>query len=447
MKKKSIYRRSVLLTILTLCWNSIIAQDLYKKHLIMAFDNAFPTESCKDGIKDKNKVLTSVKKVLDENDIILGAEDCYSMVNYGINANEGNNDRLARIVTDRNGRKMAWEKYEGTNNAFSFTSNEWQYMIGVQGLEYLSANGSPYSLQSVAKAYIVKSLGRNDCKALSERIYLLQIKDDMYNGNDDVQKELKKFPTSEDRRRAFSEVVQKFNDSFVLKHLGSVYVESEVSNLQAILYEVIPNIRISVESSVSYPKDLGVKRVKGGFRMQFEFTESSQDYLIRQFQIVYKDKNGESYETGLSSGQYKDYEERMMPRDGSEETFNSNHVEIELDKDLFQDSVQVEVSAVLLQIDSIYNAAVLSAGNAKFSRLKNTYSIPLEDDVKIFSIIPLPDELWLFTDQADVAEVVWTMILVLLIMAVVVLIVTKMIKQKSVYRPENNKITIKLVDK
>ena len=445
MKRKRIYRKSVLLAVLILCWNSIIAQDLYKKHLIMAFDNAFPTESCRNGIKNRDKVLVAVKKVLDENDIFLGAEDCYSMVNYGINANEEDNDKLARIVTDRKGGKMAWKKYEGTNNAFSFTYGEWQYMIGAQGLEYLSAKGSPYSLQSVAKAYTVKCLGRNDSEALSERIYLLQITDDMYNGNDDVQKELKKFPTSEERRQTFSRVVQKFNDSFVLKHLGSVYVESEVNNLQAILYEVIPNIRISVESGVNFPKDLGIRRVKGGFRMQFDFAESSQDYLIRQFKILYIDKDGESHEERFFSSLYKSYGEKVkgFPNDGDD---NLGHVEIELSKKLFQDSVQVEVSAVLLQIDSIYNAAVLSADNAKFSRLRKTYSIPLKDDVRIFSIIPLPDELWLFTDQADVAEVVWTIILVLLMVAVVVLAVAKIIKQKSIYRPENNKITVKLVD-
>ena len=161
--------------------------------------------------------------------------------------------------------------------------------------------------------------------------------------------------------------------------------------------------------------------------------------------VFYFVKDGESHEERFFSSLYKSYGEKVkgFPNDGDD---NLGHVEIELSKKLFQDSVQVEVSAVLLQIDSIYNAAVLSADNAKFSRLRKTYSIPLKDDVRIFSIIPLPDELWLFTDQADVAEVVWTIILVLLMVAVVVLAVAKIIKQKSIYRPENNKITVKLVD-
>lgn len=398
-----------------------------KQHLIIAVDNAFASFTTKESVLDKDAVIKAVKKVLDNNHIVLSSKDTYySMVNYGISANCNNNDSLAVVMICGGVGKMLWRKYDGVDNQFMFSNEQWYSMICSQGLKRLLSEGEPFSLQSAAKSYIVKSLQRCD-DLYSNRTYLIMVTDDYYNNNDNVQKEIQSYTSNQERIDLFKKTCDTFNDNFKLRHLGSQHVIPEFyhyyGGLKVILYELIPNVNLSVNSSIDYPLDLNIERKKGGYLIDFDFKEIDKKYSIQHFRFSYFDQNGNRF---------------------SEDKYNAGNIRMFINKDLVKDSLQVEVEVCLRQNDGIYNSAVLSPLNKDFSGLRKLYFVPLRDDVRVFSIIPLPDVLWP-TDDSDFAELFWTIIILIVVIVLLSIIVGVIIKKMTIYCPDNSKISMSLI--
>lgn len=407
------------------CFYSMFACNIEKQHLVIAVDNAFASSSVRMCVENKDAVLNAVKKVLDNNHITLSSEDTYySMVNYGISKNCNNNDSLAVVMNCAGIGKMFWRQYDGTDNKFRLSDRQWYDMIYGQGLRRLFIEGEPFSLQSAAKSYIVKSLRRSD-DLYSNRLYLIMVTDDYYNNNDNIQKEIQSYTSNKERIDMFKKTCDTFNDNFKLRHLEtrSVMPDLIFGDLKVILYEMIPNVNLSVNSCIDYPFNLNVKRKKGGYLIDFDFKEINEKYSIQHFRFSYFDKSGNRH---------------------SERKSEAGNIKMFINKELVKDSLRVEVEVCLRQNDGIYNSAVLSPLNKDFSGLRKSYFVPLRDNVRVLSIIPLPDILWP-TDDSDFAELFWTIIILIVVIVLLSIIVGVIIKKMTIYCPDNSKISMSLI--
>lgn len=432
-------RRSYAVVFMILCGLKLIsAEQVFDKHIIIAIDAA-PSMAAMQDLSNRTNVLNGLCDIFKRDSITMTDKDCYSMVFYGLSSDDVNNSNYIRIIKSRDSLgNYCWRQFDGVNNRFNFSNKEWADIISQRKC---STNSSFYSLQTPAKAYAIKTLKREDCEKLAKKTYLVLITDNQFNGNDDIYKELRYIPQA--HKDDFLKVNTDVNNKFNIKHKCEICIGdiSDFLPLYITLFEVEPRFEPSFDSNVNYPTDLGLTRVKGGYRIQFEFNEAYDNYLIQNLRFIYKDKNGEKFTIEKQSRKFIEYESEYLTTDN--EPILQDMIIVELDKDKFENNLEVEMEVSLLQIDDCYNAALLSPDN--FIKLKKSIKLPLKDEVKILSIIPLPDFLWM-DDNPGTTVIIWNIILIIIIVIFVGILISIIIKRSITYRPNAQQISIKYIE-
>lgn len=424
--KGFIVRMLSFVAIFIYCLECHAQYDTINKHIIIAFDNSFSYAPYRNALKDKQRIKSAISKLIV--DMQLQKGDYYSLVNFGISAKADSISKLARPIVDRHGEKIVWREFESFDDIFA--QNNWLNMVDTQGISQInrSYDDSPFSLLTGAKAYSISCLPQQGEKKMACKTYLVMITDDLYNGNDDQNKEfdqMKQFGTRMSKTEFLNrcyEVAKYFN----FRYNKSVVIDNSYAtgDLQAILFEVVPTMSVSLNSVIDYPANMGLTRVNGGYRLKFDFQSVSDIHKLKRLVLGIID----------SHGKRKNYVYK-----------GNGKVEIMLPMSDFQDSVVVEMSSWLLQVDGVYNGALLSPKDKEFQRLHVSLTHTLKNEVYLFGLWPIPDGMWSFTDDWHEAVIIWSLLSLLLVVILMWCFVRWLVRINTTYIPDNKKITIKRI--
>ncbi len=393
------------------------------KHVIIAFDD-FVSPQFNKALLDGYIVKKNIKKALLALNLQEG--DYYSLVNFGISAYDDDINNLVRPIRDSEGRMISWRSFTSIDDVFK--QNDWDDMIVVQGRNSVSKGA--FSLLTGAKAYSLTSLPNNDGKYVN-RTYLLMVTDDNYNGNDDYNKEFSTLKYVNEYCRLSKESFTKhcrevsmfykflYNTKYNIQRSGNNSYDVHV-------YDVNPQSQVALSSVVNYPANLGLTQINGGYRLKFNFSAASQDYVIKKFQVVFYDRNGYEHITEYTN-------DTTAVIDISDSEISS------------EDSLKVLLRGWMLQNDTLYGGLLLSPDDPLLLRLNAPLKLELKNEATLFGVIPIPSILWFFTDNTQIAVIIWSVIAILLLIIYMWWIVRKMVYENTTYRPKNNQIVIKRV--
>lgn len=411
--------RILLLLMFCLYTINVMAQyDTINKHVIIAFDNSLPT-NYRNVLKSKVRIKNALTSLL--SDLKLQKGDYYSLVNFGINECATSISKLARPILDSKGKTIAWREYKSMDDMFS--QGDWLNMVDTQGISEVSKGGSPFSLLTGAKAYSLTCLPKQNGRKMSNKTYLAMVTDDQYNGNNDQNTEFDQIPNTIMKKTEFLNNCYVVAQFYNIKYYGAVAIDSTMRpSYKAFLYEVVPSSSFSLGSVLDYPANLGLRRVKGGYRLRFVFKSVSDEYQLKRFKVSIVNHVGEK-------------EIKTYDTDGVAEIFIPN-------SKILSDSLEVELQGWLLQNDEAYGGILLNPNDSHFSRLFVKQKIALKNEAKIYGLIPIPDSLWFFTDNWQTAVIVWDVIVLLMLIVVICFISYKLFNTITAYTPKNDKFEI-----
>lgn len=377
-----------------------------RKHVIIIYDNYIPNKYQKlwrDIPQKLDSLLSSfVMPKLSEKDYI-------SVVNYGLGTGDNSFDSYTTNT-------VAWETYA----TFSRNLRIWNYWDWRHVMRH-SNEGEKFSLLTGAKFYALHALyNKNDGKA-ANKVYILDITDEQYNGNDDYKAEFNRFLEKQielgyetlnynEYRRTILAVSNNYEFTFIK---DTVLMRGSEKPYKASLFEITPS-NPNLKSVIDYPYDLGLKRVPGGFRVSPDYRIIDSTYQIRKIQAFSVCGNdtidrATKIEKGKTVG----------------------------------DSIKVVFKAWLEPKDTIFSGLVLSPYDENFRSLTVTVNLPLPERKKILGFIPLYDWMWwLFPNDADSMVAIWTGVLIFLLCMLVTYILRKIIIAKSSYTPDDHSINI-----
>ena len=402
--------------------NDTIVKSL-SKHVIIAFDD-FVLPQFSNALLDGYGVRENIRKALC--DLGLKEGDYYSLVNFSISAYSDDINNLVRPIKDSEGNDVTWRSFLSVEDVFK--QNSWNEMIVVQGRNYVGWGA--FSLLTGAKAYSLTSLRKNDGHYVN-RTYLLMVTDDNYNGNDDYNKEFstlwyenKNCKLSKD---AFTKHCREVNLFYkFLYHSKYNIQKSGERSYDVHVYDVNPQSQVALPSVVNYPANLGLTQVNGGYRLKFNFSDASEDYITKRFQVIYFDRYGNEHITEYFS----------------DTTAIIDIPSIEIGS---EDSLKVLLRGWMLQNDKLYGGLLLSPDDPLLQRLNVPLKLELKNEAILFGAIPIPSVLWFFTDSATIAVTTWSVIAILLLVLFMWWLVRKLVYENTTYRPDNNQIVIKRV--
>ena len=385
-----------------------------KKHCIIALDRYPGIDS--NGTLRIEKVSTVAPKLEEILNSILDDNDFVSVVNYSLGVNDPSFDCYTTCTVN-------WSTYE------SFRTTMYNYWPDVAYRNHAN-QGNVCSLLTGAKFYSFHSLhGMNEDRE-ANKVYLLQVTDEYYNGGDDYKKEFSKYKeiggvlNEDEFRKTISSITRKFNFQLVDEY---VIERGITSDYKAILYEVVPNTT-TLNTTLDYPANLGLRRVRGGYKIDFKYRSVSTEYRLRRLEV-----SPVSRDDTLTT-----------------EVFTEPEYEAQLDisyNDVRGDTIYVVLRGWLEQVDDIYSGLILNPYDEAFKNLTVTLGIPLGKDPKIFGLLPLKDSIWWwYPEDAEKAVLVWDAILLAILLTVVTLtvifLIRKYISIRTTYQPTDADISI-----
>lgn len=402
--------------------NDSISKSL-SKHVIIAFDD-FVLPQFSNALLDGFIVREKIRKAL--HDLGLKKGDYYSLVNFSISAYDNDINNLVRPIKDSKGNKITWRPFESADVLFK--QNSWNDMIVNQGRNHVGWGA--FSLLTGAKAYSLTTLPSSE-GCYVNRTYLLMVTDDNYNGNDDYNKEFSTLwyenPNCKLSNDAFTNHCREVNlfYKFLYNRRYNIQKSGERS-YDVHVYDVNPQSQVALPSVVNYPANLGITQINGGYRLKFDFSSASQDYILKKFQIIYYDRYGKEHTSEYTS-------ETTAIIDIHNNEINS------------EDSLKVLLRGWMLQNDKLYGGLLLSPDDPLLQRLNVSLKLELKNEAILFGAIPIPSVLWFFTDSATIAVTTWSIIAILLLVLFMWWLVRKLVYENTTYRPNNDQIVIKRV--
>ncbi|MCD8203279.1 MAG: hypothetical protein LUD48_06535, partial [Prevotella sp.] len=189
------------------------------------------------------------------------------------------------------------------------------------------------------------------------------------------------------------------------------------------LYEVVPNVSYSLGTIVDYPANFGLKRVRGGYKIQFDYRSRENGFDIKKLQISVKGKNGEDIVKNYYDGESVDFKLKSS--------------------EIKSDSIDITIKGWILMNDSIYSGVVMSPYDERFEKLNVNRKMALVDEYKIFGIFPLWTVFWWWCpNNLKAAVIIWDIILALIIVIVILWIGYVFLRKFTKYTPEDNSITL-----
>lgn len=371
-----------------------MAYEIYENHVILALDarnemqlNPDNWSNCKNIIK--NKLPRMLKNQNVESGIV-------STIVFSIPELDSNLDNYIKK------HKVA-EPFNLDN-----IDSYWEQLSKV------SLDGNRFSLLSIAKPYSLMALKAEDNDdAMVERTYLVLVSDLKYNGNDDFYDELRHKPNVNSHTlNSILNNVKNVQQNYFYSFIDQV----ELPRGYLMLFECIPQQKyFALESVVDYPHEVTARRTKAGY---------IADVKISSF-------DNPNYELIDIEGRHKTSEPKRLEGFGV--------MTFLLGQDAFQtsDTIHIDLKARVRLIDNIYNRTVLTADGSELqgaNGLNKQIIAKKEDNAKILGMIPLTDFLFkisFWTDNQQIAAVSWSIVFIIILIAVVLLIVRNNLKFRN----------------
>ena len=444
-------------------------------HVIIAFDDAFSTQKYKDALVynryyrdncacvknkksgknvelDERKQVDSlygsvsevIRKIIDENGL-LKKGDYFSIVNFCMGTGNCSFDDFVKssefLGFYENDGIAAWCSYKSMDSLFPDKHQQWKWkdVVYFQGYnrakpsEKDSLNNKNYrfSLLMGAKQYALKVLKADNLR--TNKVYLLMVTDDQYNGNDDIYSEINQLNnpcvSKDEFVRNCREVSTYFKFEFVKEEIICNKGYDAGKDYKVMLLEVVPCYSTSLNSVIDYPASMGLHRVKGGYNICFDYRGVDSMFHVEKLAFTVRKDN--KVIGAVTNG-----------RDG-------DSIKLELKEVFPGDDIDVEMSCWLSMEDPVYNGFLMSPDDERYSRLKTSRKIKLTDQARVIGL-PLKDGFWWFCQKDSIkAASIWSGIIagVLLCIAVglVILIIRRVIKKSVKYVPKDADIKINTI--
>lgn len=184
-----------------------------------------------------------------------------------------------------------------------------------------------------------------------------------------------------------------------------------------VAYKVLPTAIPSLQSITNIPAQLPIKRVRGGYRLDFDLQTTTSKYVVEKAEL-------------------------SIPRTNKTYSIEGNSVRISRGDLAEGDSVTLR--AWIRYEDGNYDGLVMSPYDNDYKQgMSMTQKVVFPDEAKIFGKFTLPDSMWWFyQDDVQNAVVWWDVILILFFVVIVVLVVYKIFARITRYEPSNDNIKI-----
>ena len=429
--KKQLFSRSCIGMVCTYICMLFLSMPIYAEknlttHYIIAFDQAVPLYR---HIYLSPMMINTLDRVLDDNGYKKGI-DYVSMVAYALE-NNPSMDRFVRPYKDVKGNEILWKRYK-----YGLAGNLEKWPSGQPLLNIES--GSPSSMQSIAKPYIVmETKEKGDSSRVVDKTILLMVTDDVVNGSDDnYQQEWYRvkgisganFGNYTKIESDVFNTMRKFNEEFKFVRDTINYNFAKRSQIslspdgqyRIIPYEVVSAEKPSIHSVTDMPSPLPLKRVRGGFRVSTNVSSINPKYSIKDILITGKRREllGQS---------------------------NDGNFDFLIPSDKVSAGDTIDIAMSLLLKDGFYNRSLISYKNDRYKAgMTNRQVIKLQDEAKVMGLIPLYDTFWWwFPNNVTYAVLLWDLIIVIIF----VLLIMYLIKRFSTYTPSSDKVTLRPVER
>lgn len=410
--------------------------NVKSNHVIIAFDEAGTRWRLSD-----DRVRESIGYYLYDNsgNALLKENDYYSVVGFKADCSgEKWNDFV--YVKKINKKPLSFVKSDDSlkklfcvDTLYSDKQWYWYELSSYQGTVTDS-----YSLNSIAKPYILATLGKAEVKSLVNNTYIILITDHRYNGND-FYNELRYFiDTAQENGKRLDihnvlDVCYKVEEEFCIKYVDAI--EWNNSSRFVELFEVKPNQdNLTLPAVISYSPSINAKRVRGG---KYSF-DLDLEYVNTHFEV--KKLSADLCDTGI------EYLKIGMPlnhRIIDSLSFNNDysryHRTFEFSRQY--ESPAIYLSAELILKDGLYDSALLTHG--QIEGLKQKIEIIKEDDAHfLFGLLRLPDFLWIpGLDQYSAA-----IVLDFILLGLVIAVFFAYLKISATYKPKPEDIQIRFYE-
>ena len=417
--------KSRLLFLYFFFFSNVYAQHDFSltNHIILAFDQALPPNYRTILNNSSTKIISSINSSLYLNgDCLLKKGDFVSIVNFVADTRANSLDNFASIPKNDEGVLMKWiQSDDGKINSL-FQTGTWNNMLTVD------AYGSRYSLLSGAKQSAIEVT--KDGK-IASHTYLVMITDDYYNGMDDVNKDLDHFLNNSyfgDNRafvkNSYLKKCHKVNSNFSFTFLKESVI---YGTYRAMLFDVLPNYSAALPVLLSYPSTYNLKRVRGGYEIDFDFSERKPDFTLEGFELsvadlLYKYKKGDKQHVNL-----------FIPS-----------------QSVLGDSLDISLKGWFLQHDDVYNGHLFTPDDqSELSKSKDlliTERVFLPREATVFRV-PLSDSFWIwYKDDAAKAAFMWEVVIIAIFIMIIIFLVvglsTLYIRVAQRYKPNDKDIKI-----
>lgn len=403
------------------------------RHVVIAFDDAISTDAYRAYLgNSRDKILQRISRLIERADSLpVGEADYVTAIGFVADtyAPDLGSGFAAPLTGD--GRALSWLGGREFPSMFE-TGDKWYAQVYEQRRS--NVKGDFYSLLTGAKEYTVGAARppRDGLKA--NRLLIVQVTDNHYNGNDDYQKEFADFKKMGARTSAdaFFDYRDRFYQNYRIKLLAADTLLRGAQNpYQLRLYEVMAGTAMSLQAGVDYPASLGLERVRGGYRIDFTASATTPDYDIDSLSLEVPTIDGRVLAAEITSAD---------DAGGA----RSRRVELFIPHDAVDpDSIHAILSGWLHQRDDIYDAYVLSPDDASYPRLRTHITLNGRNEAKVFGM-RLPDSMWWFyPSDIKMAAFVWEVILLLIVVGAVVFAIYRLNSRSLRYVPGHDEISLR----
>ncbi len=429
--------------------------DRLNTHLIVSFDNALDADAKRSALTETDgKAAKMVEKAAEE---LLEEGDYYSFVNFVITRDAPDFANFAKPSLDSDGREIVWRRFSSAASMTKENGNWGDIALG-QGLRRVGHQSGTFSLLSAAKQFSLMAAGANraqkpryaqdettdmlpkiegsgrqgatngqeEGKPSANKVYLLLVTDNWFANMDDYKNDFAHsyFTHKDALERAYNSALIAVNNSYRFEPVKEYPLLTGGNwKYKGYLYEVVPNVSYALGTVVDYPADLGLKRVRGGYRIKFACHSMSEDYVIRKISVSVRGRNGGDVTENFLGG------EPVNMKVKSRETG--------------KDSINITLRGWLLINDSIYSGVVANPYDARQGKLTVSRTMKLPDEYKIFGTFTLWDLFWWwYPEDLRKAVTVWELILLPVVILLILFIGYKIMRRVTRYIPEDDDINL-----
>lgn len=397
----------LILTFVLLCFKGYCIED---KHLIVSIDLKSEI-TMYDREYAVSKIKSVIPRMLRNNNI---TEGYASVLVFGVSENA--TDLEQYIVNVNN----PFTKFNDTENILN--------NLSASNLSIMEEYG--YSLLTIVKPYSLLSFKEQTNETLTNRIFLVLVTDNKYNGNDNYEKEIED-ASPKGIQKIKKEIMQNLinvQQNYFFRLIDEENISRYPRSGYISLFEVIPLQQyFSIESVLDFPHKITATRTKDGYKATFKIDqlENPNYRFISSEAFLPVAGHDEIRSVKLNQDVIFDIPERLV-------------------EELGEDNISINFRTWVQLIDNVYNHTILSPDGDKLQGadgLNRSIKIELEKDAEILGFIPLTDGLYnisFWTNNQNVAAATWGVIFILILLGIMIFIIWR----STQYRSKNNDVKI-----